>query len=53
MTKNKYKVINLYVENEELLKKVDKVAKENYMSRSKFTMLSWIAYLKFLEKREQ
>jgi len=49
----KIKRIAVYLndEDQKLMETVDEVCKENYMNRSRFTKLSWRAYLKFLKRR--
>jgi metal-responsive CopG/Arc/MetJ family transcriptional regulator len=49
----KIKRIAIFISLDELdlLDKVDAMAKENYMSRSRFTKMAWRAYMKFLKRR--
>lgn len=36
-------------EEEKLLKEVDNAAKDNYMSRARFTKMAWRMYLNYLK----
>ena len=49
----KIKRVAIFISPDELdlLDKVDSIAKENCMSRSIFTKMSWIVYMKFLKRR--
>lgn len=48
------KRISIYINDEQekkLLEEVDAMAKENYMTRSRFTKMSWLVYIKYLRKQ--
>ena len=50
---DKIKRVAIFISPDELdlLDKVDSIAKENCMSRSRFTKMAWRAYMKFLKRR--
>jgi metal-responsive CopG/Arc/MetJ family transcriptional regulator len=49
----KNKTVTLYVKDGKLMEEVEKVAKEHYMSKSRFTMLAWRMYLKYIKKHKE
>lgn len=51
MAKIKRVAIYLNQEDQKLMEEVDRVVKENYMNRSRFTLMAWKTYLKFLKRR--